>query len=302
MNRTVVVDVPATTANVGPGFDTLGIALRLYNRVSVELSVRSQIELRDAAGAVASPGSIQMAAAAAHEFFRRAKLKKRGVTIFVTGAVPVARGLGSSVTLRLGIVAGLNHLLGKPLSREEILEVVTRLEGHPDNAAAALHGGLVVSGLVGTRVVCEHKQLPQALKFVAAIPDFEIETKKARALLPSAVPFADAVHNLNRSTLLTAALWDGDYKRVGDLLEDRLHQPYRAKLVPQLFPCLAAARRAGAIGGWLSGSGSTVMALTLRNPRRVGAAMKRVFEKSGASCRVLVLEADRSGVRVNSRR
>lgn len=140
-------------------------------------------------------------------------------------------------------------------------------------------------------------EVPRSLRFVTVIPSYEMETCKAREILPASVPMADCVHNLNRVALMVAAAEQGDFKRMGSLLDDRLHQPFRAKLIPQLFPAIAAARAAGAYGGWLSGSGSTVMAITRKDPQAVGRAMVRVFAKDGVKCRVHLLEADMKGIR-----
>ncbi len=290
------VRVPATTANVGPGFDSLGIALQLYNHVEVSLTKAPRIALSGDFQREQSRGAIKMAMGAARSFFRKTEIEECGLTMRIEGDVPIARGLGSSVTVRLGVVAGLNRLFGSPLKQDAVLDLVAILEGHPDNAAPALYGGFVVSGMVGEKTVCIRNKLSKTLKFVAAIPDFEVETKKARALLPASLPFADAVYNVSRAALLVAALCSRDYKAVGDFLDDRLHQPFRAALVPQLFPALNAAKRAGALGGWLSGSGPTVMALTLVKPEKVGQAMQKAFEDSGVSCRIVTMEADHQGI------
>ena len=309
MKASIRVRVPATTANLGPGFDTLGIALKIYNEVELRLSpLTSHLSTP-----TPRPSALSMTEEAARLFFRKSGLKPRGFEARIHGNVPVARGLGSSVTIRLGIMAGLNALLGKPFDKQGLLELVAALEGHPDNAAPAVYGGLAVSGMVlnglsrlspealakgeaGSKgVVTIHRKLPATLKFVATIPDFEVQTSKARCLLPKQVPFADAVHNVNRVALLVAALWNGNYREIGDFLDDRLHQPSRAKLVPQLFPALDAAKRAGAIGGWLSGSGSTIMALTLVNAAGVGRAMLRMFKKDRVACEIRVMGVDNKG-------
>jgi homoserine kinase len=294
MKNQITVRVPGTTANVGPGFDSLGIALQIYNDIQISLTTLPEVEILGAEKA--NQGAIKMAMQAARAFFKKADLEECGIKLRISGRVPIARGLGSSVTVRLGIVAGLNQLFGKPLKASDILDVVSELEGHPDNAAPALLGGFVASGMVNGRVVYTQKKLPSKLKFIAAIPDFETETKEARKLLPEKLPFKDGVHNVNRVALLTSAFWSGEYNLLGDVLEDRFHQPYRAKLVPQLFSCLNAAKLAGAIGGWLSGSGSTVMALTLKDAPKVALAMKKVFEASGHSCQALILTAENRGI------
>lgn len=296
MKDSIRVRIPATTANVGPGFDSLGIALRLYNTMDLKLSVMPRIVYEGPIPAKQSHGAIKMIMEAARAFFHSTKLEEQGLTVRMSGDVPVARGLGSSVTVRLGIVGGLNQLLGKRLGKHGVLEIVAALEGHPDNAAPAIYGGFTVAGMFGDRVMCLRQKLSKDLKLVAAIPDFEVETKKARELLPVSLPFADAVHNVNRVSLLVAALWSGNYKAAGDFLEDRLHQPYRTALVPQLFTCLNAAKLAGAIGGWLSGSGSTIMAITLTRAGEVGRAMQKVFEDTGRSCSIMVTEVDQEGI------
>ncbi len=292
----VSVRIPATTANVGPGFDSLGIALQLYNHVDLSFSEGCGIILSSGTSPEQNHGAIKMIRTAARIFFHKIKSKERGLKVHIHGEIPIARGLGSSVTVRLGILAGLNRLFGNPLKKDEILNLAVELEGHPDNAAAAMYGGFVVSGKIGKKALCFRKKISKRLKFITMIPDYEVETKRARALLPNSLPFSDAAQNVGRTALLVAAFWNEDYEAVGDFLEDRLHQPYRARLVPQLFSCLKAAKKAGAIGGWLSGSGSTMIAMTSSNHQKVARAMRKVFEDSGVSVKTLVIEADHKGL------
>lgn len=292
----VTIRVPATTANVGPGFDTLGLALQLYNDVEVAIKPLPEVTFTEQGStAKGDRGAVKMVMQSARLFFKRAEIDEVGIDVKITTRVPIARGLGSSVTLRLGVIMGLNELLGQPLNKQEILEIVTELEGHPDNAAPAVFGGFVVSAQLASGVKYSRVKVDSSLKFVAAIPSFEVKTKSARELLPASIPFHDAVHNLNRTALLVSSFWDRDYTAIGELLEDRLHQPFRSDLIPQLFKTINAATLAGAIGGWLSGSGSTVMSLTLKNPVKVAEAMKNVFESSGVSCNVVQLRADNRG-------
>jgi homoserine kinase len=301
MKNKVRVRVPGTTANVGPGFDCLGIALNLYNTVELKLTSIPEIRLAGPKGAQPSPGAMKMVMESARAFFKKAETPELGFEINIQGDVPIARGLGSSVTVRLGIVAGLNELHGKPLTKTEVGHLVSSLEGHADNAIPALVGGFTVAGLLKDQVYWFRKKISKKLKFVAVIPDYEVVTKKARELLPPTLSFSDSVQNVNRVSLLVAALMEEDYEAVGNFLEDRLHQPYRAQLVPQLFPCLNAAKLAGAIGGWLSGSGSTIMAITLSNPKKVGQAMQKIFKDQRMSCEVVVLEADSEGLKIGGK-
>ena len=299
--QNVIVRVPATTANLGPGFDTLGVALSLYNRVRVRFGANHGVEFMRPMPADVKRGATEMVCKSAMAFFAAIKKKPRGLEVDVDGAVPIARGLGSSVTVRLGLVAGLNALYGKPLAQDELLRVVTELEGHPDNAAPALLGGFVVSAMIsGAPRVCRF-QLPRKLKFVTAIPDLEISTEAAREILPRQVKLRDAVDNVRATAMITAALASGRYELLAGIFGDRLHQPYRQKLLPELFEVIAAGENAGALGGWLSGSGSTVMCLTLRDPRAVAEAMQKVFTRRKRACRTMILVADNRGLTLSAR-
>jgi len=275
---TATVRVPATTANLGPGFDCLGLALKLYNRVRVSRQSGPEISITSPIAEDARPGATRMLTEAAAAFFLRARRKSFGFEIAITGEVPLARGLGSSVTARLGCVAALNLLAGEPLDRQALLEVVTTLEGHPDNAAPAVYGGFTAAGLVGKEVRVQRFRISPAAVFVTLIPDFEVPTPEARKLVPGQFSKADTVHSLGRSALITGAFASGKLEQLRGLFDDRLHQPYRTALIPQLPAVIAAGEKAGAVGGWLSGSGSTIICLVIDGPttaNRVARAMQR---------------------------
>ena len=281
---TVTVRVPATTANLGPGFDCLGLALKLYNHVQV---TRPQSRRRDTTAVITSPiaeparaGATAMLTDAATAFFRRARRKAFGFEIAITGEVPLARGLGSSVIARLGCVAALNALVGEPLDRPALLEIVTALEGHPDNAAPAVYGGFTAAGMVGGEVRVQRFRISPKAVFVTLIPQFEVPTPAARKLVPAQFSKADTVHSLGRCALITGAFANGNLQQLRGLFDDRIHQPYRTQLIPQLPAVIAAGEKAGAIGGWLSGSGSTLICLVDQGPttaRRVATAMSRAL-------------------------
>jgi homoserine kinase len=293
----VTVRVPATTANLGPGFDTLGVALKLHNHISIrETDDPAIIERVDAMRA--DPAALAMTREAMDAFFRRAKIKPHGAQIEVKGDVPTTGGLGASVTVRLGIAYGLNELNGRPLSDTALLELVTELERHPDNAAPALFGGFVVSGLIDGAIRYRRFNVPGALKFVAAVPEFPVSTEKARALLPRQVPLTDAVENLKRVALITAVFASGEFSLLRGLFEDRLHQPYRKRLVPMLDEVIAAGVEAGALAGWLSGSGSSILCITEQKEKDVAEAMAAVFARQRLHCHTHVLSADNDGTRV----
>ncbi|CAN5516125.1 homoserine kinase [soil metagenome] len=273
----VTVRIPASTSNLGPGFDCLGVALRLYNEVRVARGGRAPV----------SP----MVREAADLFFETTGSRPFRFTCAVRGDVPASRGLGSSVTVRLGLLHALNELAQRPLRRAEVFQLCVRLEGHPDNAAPAEWGGFNISA--GQ----QRQRFPvsAALKFILLIPDFEVSTTDARALLPRSLPRHKAVASCAHACTIAAAFAARDYAKLRGAFVDHLHQPYRKHLLPFFDAALAAAEAAGALGGFLSGSGSTIAAVTLREPERVGAAM---LEASPQGARVLVTTADNRGARI----
>jgi homoserine kinase len=298
MNRrrssVVVVRVPATTANLGPGFDTLGLALQLYNRVRLTPNGTETTRLVSGLDPDGRLGAGLMIAEAAELYFRRSGTHPLGCDVSLEGDVPPARGLGSSVTVRLGVVAGLSALTGGGQDRGWLLDLVAELEGHPDNAAPAVYGGFTVAGRVGDSVRCLAFPIPRRARFVALIPRYEVKTQEARTLMPESLSRTDAVHNLNRAALVTAAFAAGDLTALRDLFDDRLHQPHRRRLIPELDRVIRAGEAAGAIGGWLSGSGSTIMCLTERRAAAVGRGMQGALTDS----EIRILTGDNGGVRV----
>jgi homoserine kinase len=276
--QSVTIRVPASTSNLGPGFDCLGIALRIYNFVTISRATK-----REPLAPIVSK--------AADFFFKRTKRRRFAFSCAATEKIPRSRGLGSSATIRLGILHGLNELTQKPLDRLSIFQLCTELEGHPDNAAPSSFGGFTVAR--GENV--QRFRVSSRLKFVLLIPDFEIRTSAARKILPPKVSRANAVASAGNACAITAAFASGDHENLRGAFVDHLHQPFRARLIPLLPGVVAAAERAGALGAFLSGSGSTICAATLRNPEKVAAAMQIAAQTSS---RVLVTNADNQGVQV----
>jgi homoserine kinase len=274
----ITVRVPASTSNLGPGFDCLGIALRLYNSVTI-----SRRRGRPA-------GTMVRAAAAA--FFDRSKRKPFPFSCAIAGDVPACRGLGSSVTVRLGVINGLNELADRPLQRQEIFEICSHLEGHPDNAAPAAYGGFNVVRNGQRQAFTVSAQL----HFVLLVPNFEIPTDEARRVLPSRVDRLQAVENCRNACAVTAAFASREYEKLRGAFVDRLHQPFRKKLIPFLDNVIGAAESAGALGAFLSGSGSTICAITLRSPERVSREMIAAAKSDGA--RTIITAADNRGARI----
>lgn len=279
---TVRVRVPATTANLGPGFDCLGIALQIYNWITV---TRGSSEDADA-----------MIEAASSAFFRRSGERPFSIRCNISGEVPPARGLGSSVTVRLGVLHGLNELSGSPLSREQIFQLCAELEGHPDNSAPAEFGGFTIARSDGT---LQRYRVSRKVEFALLIPDFEVSTADARSVLPKSVPLRDVVISLSNACAIAGAFASRDYEKLVGCFDDRLHQPFRQKLVPYLGPVIESATKAGALGGWLSGSGSAVACMGLGASTRIAHAMRAACGLPNA--RIVTTHVDNAGVRTSIR-
>jgi len=273
-----MVRVPASTSNLGPGFDCLGVALRIYNKIDL------------ARGASRTWSPIVNEAAA--RFFEVTDCAPFQFSCDISGDVPVARGLGSSATLRVGVLHGLNVLTGAELRRDELFGIAAELEGHPDNAAPATFGGFTVT----CGATMQRFRVSSALRFVLLIPDFEISTGEARALLPKTVPHPDAVRNVSQTAAIVAAFASHEYSKLRGCFRDTLHQPYRHKLVPFLADVIEAAINSGALGAFLSGSGSAICAVTLDNQQEIADAMLRASRSDGA--RTLITRADNHGSRL----
>jgi len=274
------VRVPASTSNLGPGFDCLGVALAIHNHVTVS---------RGRGGRLPA-----MARAAGNAFFKRTGARPFSFSCNIGGEIPPSRGLGSSASLRVGVLQGLNELANRPLQRREIFEISSTLEGHPDNAAPACYGGFnVVRGLDRQMFTVSGQ-----LHFVLLIPDFEVATPEARRLLPPRVDRLHAVENARNACAITAAFAGREYQSLRGAFADHLHQPFRKKLIPFLDDVIAAAESAGALGAFLSGSGSTICAITLRSPEKVAVAMLAAADSAGA--RTVITTADNRGARILS--
>jgi len=297
MSRRVVFRIPASTTNFGPGFDTLGAALSIENVVEAEVAGAGRTLLLKGRDADQFGSDMEeMVNETLEEAFGERVASLPGLKITFHNATPIARGLGSSAAVRLGVMAAIGELLEHPLSIAELLKMGRRMEGHPDNAVPAAVGGFTACAVIGDEIAYARTEVDAGLKFVAAVPGFATYTDDARQVLPRELSRQDAVSNLNRSALMVMLMTQGKYADLGPVFADRLHQPFREKLVPGLFKVIRAATDAGAVGGFLSGSGSTVMAVTLDDPDRVAAAMVEAFEKAGSAAETMVLTVDNEGL------
>jgi homoserine kinase len=289
----VTVRVPASASNLGPGYDCLGVALRLHNSVTVARGKRPR------------SSHPQIVSDASERFFKQTRRRPFSFSCSIVERLPRCRGLGSSATARLGILLGLNRLSGNPLGRLGLFRLCAELEGHPDNAAPASFGGFTVvqssasvSLARAKRETCSAVQrfdVASRLYFVLLVPDLEIETARARRILPSKISRVAAVENCANACALTAAFASQDYEKMRGTFSDNLHQPFRAKLIEFLPRVIAAAERAGALGAFLSGSGSAIAAITLEAPENIATAMART---AAVPAHTIITHADNRGAQV----
>jgi homoserine kinase len=296
--RAVRVRVPATSANIGPGFDALGLALSLYNRFEAEEG--DVLELSGCDEEYRNEDNLFVKA------YKRALgelgLPFRGLRVRFEADVPVARGLGSSSTCIVGGLMAASAIHGDALPRSRLLDLAAELEGHPDNVAPALLGGFVAAVIEGEpgaesrSVRALRFPIGTELVFNALVPPFELETSKARAALPKTLPYKDAVFNLGHAALVAAAFASRDYDALSIACEDHLHQNYRAPLIPGFQEVVDAAREAGAIAVFLSGAGPTVMAISRADSGGFGQAIAPALaSRPEGGWRFLPLLADDEG-------
>jgi homoserine kinase len=298
----VTVRVPATSANLGPGFDCLALALDLWNEVEFEqpASGGSGLSLRvEGEGAGFLPGGASnLVARAAQRLFREAgQPPPPRLRILCRNRIPAGSGLGSSSAGIVSGLAGANALLGFPFDNQRLLTLAAEMEGHPDNSAAAVLGGLVIVAAIQSELVVRKVEIP-ILPVVVVLPDFHFGTRFARAALPAQVAHRDAVFNLGRAALVVEALRTRDLALLGKVMEDRLHQPYRLKLIPGAAEALEAARQAGAAAAALSGAGASVIAFEPGDPDAVGSAMQAAFARAGLKSRIWRLESTNRALEV----
>ena len=294
--------VPASTTNLGPGFDVLGLALQLYSTISLEeIDKGAEIEVTGVDIDKISKDKNNIAYRAAQLVFDKCGHKPKGLRLVLSNSIPAIRGLGGSGTAILGGLLTANALCNAPFSRTELLDFATEFEGHPDNVAASLLGGLVISMMQGNHVHSIQLDCDSDLRVVVAIPDFSLSTKAARGVLPPTVDFADAIHNVSRSSMLVAAIATGKLEMLSLAMADRLHQPYRTSLIPGFDDVAESAMRAGALSVALSGAGPSIAAYCTTSTDEVGSAMSQAFRRNKISCNIKVLPIDSTGaiVQVN---
>ena len=292
-DKKVTIRVPATTANIGPGFDSFGCALALYNTITVALEGEGHVI--DGCDKKYC-GEDNLAAVAYRAAMQRMGLEsEKALHISISADIPVCRGLGSSAALLVAGAMAANALHGNMLDKRALLEVCNAIEGHPDNIAPALYGGLTASMLEEGKPYTVRYDVHPSLRFVAVIPDFELSTHKARSVLPQTVPYRDAVYNLSHAAVLARALETGDGDTIRAALRDRLHQPYRSGLIEHFDFAQQAALQLGAVAYCISGAGPTQLALIQGNEEAFAFMLKEALLRKAPGWQVLPLAVDIQG-------
>ncbi|KMO87017.1 serine kinase [Megasphaera cerevisiae DSM 20462] len=303
MTTQLHVQIPATSANLGSGFDAVGIALAFYNDMYfTEEPDRQEIVITlEGLGQDSIPtcfddnlvGQAMKAVAVKNRQFL-----PKGGTLRLVNRIPPSRGLGSSSAALIGGIILGNALTGSKMTKEDMLSLATVMEGHPDNVAPALYGGLAVSIMVDGRTMTNSIPIEEDLSFVTVSPQIEVSTEKARQALPKTIEYQSAVFNVSRVSFLISSLFTKQYDRLQYGLQDRLHVPYRIRLIPGGSDVLQAAVNAGALGATISGSGSTLIAFAAGQEDHIMHAMIHAFSAHGVEAEGHILKCSNEGARI----
>ncbi len=296
--------VPASTSNLGPAFDAVGLALNLYNEFIVEPSKDYEIEVKKEGEVVfLTEEDIKKLETLDNLFLKAYRTtcaylgKEVPIKLTEIIRIPIGRGLGSSATAIVGGILAAQKILNKELSLDEFLDISFKFESHPDNVLPAYLGGLIVAA-TDNEVSYIKLDFPQELKIVIVVPEIYLATEDSRKVLPKQVPLKDAIFNIQHTALLIAALREKKYELLREAVKDKIHQPYRSKLIPSFWDVIKVAYDKGALASFLSGAGSCMAAFCLENEDEIGKAMCEVFESDGIQAKYLVLKADLEGAKV----
>lgn len=299
----IKVRVPATSANCGPGFDCLGLALDLYNYFTFEANPKATAFTYSFSGLgadllEAEDQKDNLVGQAMLRVFAAAKAEPVFGHLHSETCIPPARGLGSSSSAIVGGLLLANSYLGSPLSSAELLRIANDMEGHPDNVAPAIFGNIVCAVQQQGELKYTNIVLPEGLEFAVVVPEVIVSTEYARQALPKTLDYKQAVANVGYAALLVSSLMQGRLGNLKAALQDYLHVPYRKQLIPHCDEVFAAAEEAGALGATISGSGSTLIAYCNQNTRQVAEAMAQVFKDHGIEAAPYVLVGDYEGARI----
>ncbi len=292
----VRVTVPATSANMGSGFDSIGIALELYNVIDIELNDR--IDISGLNGKDVPADESNLIYKCAKRVFDECGKTLPGLTIIESCGIPKTRGLGSSSACTVAGILGANALLGEPLGRQDVIDLAAVIEGHPDNSTPAILGGFCVALLENGHVWNVRVPMHGGIDFVAFIPDFKLSTEKARAALPKSVAHHDAVFNLARAALLAGSLTTGKLENLDVATGDCLQQPYRFRLIPDGENIMRGAKGLGALGAFISGAGPAIIALAYKGDRDYLSRAQKLCSESYPHWKAVQLRCDEVGATV----
>ncbi len=293
----IKVSVPATTANLGAGFDTFGLALKLYNEFIVEESNETKIETYPENPFLEDPEKNLFVKVLKKVCEERGK-PFHGIKLKQINNVPVSRGLGSSATAIVGAILVSSFVNKEELTEDEFFRIAYQFEPHPDNLLPAWKGNFTVAMVDKGKTFYQRIDFPDELKAVVAVPDFELSTEKARNVLPEKISLKDGIFNLQRASLFVSALQTKNFELIKVCMEDRFHQPYRKKLIPGFDDVIRSALENGALGASLSGAGPTMLALAKDNFEEIGNSMVEAFAKHGVKADFMVLDIDKEGARI----
>lgn len=292
----VSVRVPATSANLGPGFDSMGLALGLYNRLTAEETQNGlTIDILDESRKFLPTDERNLVFRSMKRLFDQVGYRPKGLHLTMENQIMATRGLGSSSA---GIIAGLvaaNAMVAQALSQDELLNIAAEIEGHGDNVTPALLGGFTINVIQNNKVSYVKTEIPEDLRFATFVPDFFLQTKKARSVLPRSVSMGDAVYNTGRSALLASSIITGKYENIRVAVGDKLHQRYRSRLIPGMEDLFKSCYANDALGVYLSGAGPTIVAIIHRDNQDFMSKMQKLLTEKMPNWSLYLLEADNCG-------
>lgn len=292
----IKVRVPATSANMGPGFDSLGIGLTLYNEFGFK-ETESGLKFSGIPEEFCNEENIIYVAM--KHCFDKAGYKIKGLEISeLNQDVPISRGLGSSSTCIVGGLVGANEILGRKFSEDELLDMAVEIEGHPDNVAPALLGGMVVAINEENKTFYDKVNIKGGLEFVAIVPNFRLATEKARSVLPKEITLKEGVYNVSRAALMVACLTSGKYQLMKYACKDAFHQSYRSQLIPGFEKVYNKSYELGALGCYLSGAGPTIMAVIDEKDKRFSNKLKQFLKDENLEWDIFELSLDSEGATI----
>ncbi|APF28677.1 homoserine kinase [Clostridium sporogenes] len=293
----IEVRVPATSANIGPGFDCLGVAVNMYNKFFVE-EIKEGLIFEGCEDKFKNEDNLIYVAM--KKCFDKIGYKPTGLRIKIESDIPVSRGLGSSAACVVGGIVSANELAGRVLNKKELLDLAVEVEGHPDNVNPAFCGGMTVSISDNKEIIYSKVKVSEGIKFCALIPDFTLSTEKARTVLPKSIDYKDGIFNVGRTALMVSALNNGDFHLIKHACKDKLHEDYRAKLIENFYSIKKQCEKLNSLGVFLSGAGPTIMVMIKEEENYFSKNIKVFLDTLKNKWEVRELKIDNIGTIINN--